>query len=167
MIVRSDLTLTNSNGAETPTPLNISSAEDALRRLQRNWPREPGVASPLGELLLRKSLDSSGGLLGNDSPTIERLADCSIGHRESSKRRATAAARKPEQLATKAITAIEEATSAMKTDEADHLTRLHAVKRYIELLELAESGKCARRGRGCEAAAARYGGYHKKDHPKR
>ena len=40
------------------------------------------------------------------------------------------------QLAARAITVIEEAMSAMKTDEADHRTRLRAVERYCELAEL-------------------------------
>ena len=52
-----------------------------------------------------------------------------------------------DRLATKVITVIEEALSAMKTDEADHLTRLRAVERYCELLELAQGGKHTRRGR--------------------
>jgi hypothetical protein len=42
------------------------------------------------------------------------------------------------KLARKAITAIEEALSAKKTDEADHVSRLRAVERYGEVLELAQ-----------------------------
>jgi hypothetical protein len=42
---------------------------------------------------------------------------------------------------------VEEALGAMKTDEADHFTRLRAVERYCELLELAQDGKHPRRGK--------------------
>jgi hypothetical protein len=46
--------------------------------------------------------------------------------------------RNTHKLAAKAITVIQEALCAMKTDEADHLTRLRAVERLFELLELAQ-----------------------------
>jgi hypothetical protein len=42
------------------------------------------------------------------------------------------------KLAAKAITAVEEALIAMKTDEADHVSRLRAVERYGDVLELAQ-----------------------------
>jgi hypothetical protein len=45
---------------------------------------------------------------------------------------------KLQKLAWKVISVIEEALTAMKTDEADHLTRLRAVERYFELLNLAQ-----------------------------
>jgi hypothetical protein len=52
-----------------------------------------------------------------------------------------------QNLAPTVITAIEEALSAMKTDEADHLTRLQSVERYCELLELAQGKRRRNRGR--------------------
>ena len=42
------------------------------------------------------------------------------------------------QLAVKVLTVLEEAMTARKTDEADHLTRLRAVERYCELLVMAQ-----------------------------
>lgn len=45
------------------------------------------------------------------------------------------------------LTAIGEGLVATKNDKADHLTRLRAVERSCELLELAEGGKHARRGK--------------------
>jgi hypothetical protein len=76
MTVRADFdTCEFQMATEMPMPLYFSSTEDALRWLQRNWPREPGTASPIREFLLRISVDSSGGLLGNDSGSLDRLAD--------------------------------------------------------------------------------------------
>jgi hypothetical protein len=45
---------------------------------------------------------------------------------------------KLQRLATKVIAAIDEALSAKKTDEADHVSRLRAVERYGAVMELAQ-----------------------------
>ena len=42
------------------------------------------------------------------------------------------------ELMPRVITVVREALNAQKTDEADHFTRLRAVERYCELLELAQ-----------------------------
>jgi len=42
------------------------------------------------------------------------------------------------QLAATAIKVVKEAFSAMKTDKADHFTRLRAVERYCDLLKMAQ-----------------------------
>jgi hypothetical protein len=49
------------------------------------------------------------------------------------------------QLASTAIKVVKEAFSAMKTDEADHFTRLRAVERYCDLLKMAQ-GKVQEKG---------------------
>ena len=45
----------------------------------------------------------------------------------------------------KALAVIEEGMSAMKKDQVDHLTRLRAVERFCELLEMAQ-GKVPEKG---------------------
>jgi hypothetical protein len=49
------------------------------------------------------------------------------------------------QLVARVIKVIEDALGAMKTDDADHLTRLRAVERCCELLEMAQ-GKLPEEG---------------------
>ncbi len=88
---------------------------------------------------------------GANPPAIAREVGCSPQHVQ-------ALAREPEtqalirdimaphrkrlaKMATRAINAVDKALIAQKTDRMDHAARMRAVRRYGDLLELADGGK--------------------------
>jgi hypothetical protein len=91
---------------------------------------------------------AKGVVAGKSTKTIARKAKCSARHverlaKEPETQFLITEALRPQQtrlakLATKVITAVDKALTAMKTDKVDHTSRLRAVERYGELLELAQ-----------------------------